>query len=291
MTSKHTIMLFSFYPPLKPLHMVQGTSLPLQVQCVTIAAKVFKGNSSPVPCITCPATLHKSCLKPHICPPKNSLKRSAADITAFDSDDEDPIVTESTGLQQVRESSSCSVARQYVPLSVAPQLQAVIDASVHVTSVPNMAPSCSYSTTSTTTTSLTFSSATSGNLLPAITFSSIQSSTECPSFASFVPPASGPTARKPASKKSKTAQISPESVQIEYLKKEIVIAQTKITSLESQIRAKDDSIRILNDRISATENPIMAQFFSQYFPSNPSVSSSSSVPVPTSVSTASQADN
>ena len=52
-------------------------------------SKVSIGRSEPVPCITCPATLHKTCVKPHTCP--TSLKRAASDITAFEDSEEEEI--------------------------------------------------------------------------------------------------------------------------------------------------------------------------------------------------------
>ena len=72
--------------------------------CCDDCLKVFSGNSKPVPCIVCDATVRSSCFRSHKCSsnimasqlpalshiPRPLLKRGAADITAFEDSDDDP---------------------------------------------------------------------------------------------------------------------------------------------------------------------------------------------------------
>ena len=245
--------------------------------------KVFGGRSVLVPCVTCPATLHKTCVRPHKCPgaplPTPSQKRPAADITSFEVSDDDVDEPPPTLHQQIESLSLPSSLAGSSPIGVP-------YSSVIPTPPSQTAPQCSVP-------SIVYSSSLSAHPLtclpsaPPSIIPLISSSSTCPQIISqptlsfsncFTnrPESSAPTSlplasigsssrpRQPA-KKSRTAQLSPEAVQIEYLKKEISISQTKITSLESVIREKNDTIKILNDRISVTENPVIAQMFSKYF--------------------------
>ena len=67
------------------------------------------------------------------------------------------------------------------------------------------------------------------------------------------------------SKKSKPNP-SPESVQIEFLKKELTIAQTKISALENDVKRKEETCKIQEERIKSLEHPAVSNLFNQYLP-------------------------
>ena len=71
---------------------------------------------------------------------------------------------------------------------------------------------------------------------------------------------------KPPGKKSRTTPATtPEGVQVEYLTHEVSFAQTKITSLEAVLRDRDDSIKIMGERIKSLESPHFSNLRSSYF--------------------------
>ena len=59
---------------------------------------------------------------------------------------------------------------------------------------------------------------------------------------------------------------SPQSAQIEYFKKKLSIAQTRITALENDVRRKEETCKILEERIKTLEHPAMTNMFDRYIP-------------------------
>ena len=83
-------------------------------------------------------------------------------------------------------------------------------------------------------------------------------------YTTSTPALTAPRSRQaPPKKKSKNTTATPENVHIEYLNQEINIAKTKATSLESQIRDKEEKIGILEDRLKAIEEPRLSNLFGQ----------------------------
>ena len=69
--------------------------------------------------------------------------------------------------------------------------------------------------------------------------------------------------------KSKKATSSPEAIQIEFLKKELSIVQTKVTALESELKRKEETCRIQEERIKSLEHPAVTNLLNNYLPKDP----------------------
>ena len=95
-------------------------------------------------------------------------------------------------------------------------------------------------------------------------------------YTTSTPTLTAPRSRQaPPKKKSKNTTATPENVHIEYLNQEINIAKTKATSLESQIRDKEEKIGILEVRLKAIEEPRLSNLFGQISISSITVSNPS----------------
>ena len=244
------------------------------------------------PCrsLTCERLFHGTCVKEHMCVSDNAQtsvsitlarKRSSADVSFLDSDDEadnpSHLALIPTHLPELSADSAAVSTTEAVVMTAATPASATTTVSVTATTTTEnittvtanntalavalaVAPQSSTSSTSNNSTlhsnpSFTFSS------LPALSFSA----------PAFLPRQVGtrPKQAKPVAKKSRGVATTPEGVHLEYLNHEITVARTKITSLESGIKDRDDSIKILGDRIKAMEAPRFSHLRDQYLTPSP----------------------
>ena len=220
-------------------------------RCSVCNGDLSKNNSKTVPCINlgCSAQTHSKCFRKHACPYSTSSRKRNIGMTSFLAlDDDSPPTTSS---QQPTISP---------PVSSSPASASLITASTcFVSSIPSIPPVQTSSTMSTKTSS-TFIFTPSASI-SSVSFNSAPSSSE--------PLGPMPVILQRAlthqSKKAKPNP-NPELVKIEYLKKELVIAQTKISTLENEVKRKEETCKILEERIKSLEHPAMSNLLNQYLP-------------------------
>ena len=217
----------------------QGSNDYNQIQssiCAVCNRDLSKGNSKPVPCIqeNCFAEMHTKCFRRHSCPPKEcqapSRKRPIG-MTSFLSVEQD----EESHPYDLSTSSAKSTN-----IDEAPSLQVF------------------------TATNLNTSTSTTVSVSGPIT--SIIEPLPVSSEAYYLPLVATSTCSNSSrgKQKTKTATHSPETVKIEFLNKELIIAQTRIKALESEIKRKEETCKIQEERIKSLEHPAVNNLLNHY---------------------------
>ena len=62
-------------------------------------------------------------------------------------------------------------------------------------------------------------------------------------------------------------------IQIEFLKKELSVSQTQSTALESELKRKNETCQLLEERVKSLEHPAVANLLNSYLPTNSETSS------------------
>ena len=221
--------------------------------CSVCSRDMSKNNSKIVPCpkIGCFAKMHTSCFRKHTCP-FNGTRNKAL---------------ESSVTHAVPESEEVVLPQnQQIPSSF-PSLTQTTSTSTFSFSSVNVTPVCSIP----------------GIGSPPETFSFSRPAIQAPSSISLpVPPNSSATGSLQVNSRTKRARQSPspESVQIEFYVKELSIVQTRITALESDIARKEETCKLLEERIKSLEHPVISNMFNRYIP-NPTTSQTNCSAVPT----------
>ena len=254
-----------------------------------VCQKPLRKPAKPVKCFACKQTFHTKCHKQHPCngtpsrPPTISrLKRKAADASSLEDS-----VLEITEEPTLTDPGSSVSAIESLVFSPAPSLQFLPNDATgsSVTSLPTSSstsltpPSVSTTSVPTFHTSQTWSISNPISsllqMLPTVVTSlppplssacaTVPSSSGNP-LAPLIPP---PTSNPPPPKRQRKAAgpaVSEEAARQEFLKIQLNLAQTKISSQDATIKRKDESISILSERLRLLELGINNQMFSQYFP-------------------------
>ena len=229
--------------------------------CVVCSTKII-GNSKPMACPAgqCSGMMHKKCIPEHISNTACSRKRRADDISFFNFD-ETCVIDDGDTPPLSHDTLS---GRALTSTSVAPVISPV---NLPVTS-------CQVATSCTTTSNLIntrqmvmpcTTSITTFLSVPSITFSNAAPIfTTAVSSAPAEPSVRPKIASRPPAKKTRSIATTPDEVNIEFLKRELAFAKTKITSLEATLQNKNDRIDILSERIVTLEGPQLAQMRSEY---------------------------
>ena len=234
----------------------QNPSVSTSMLCSVCCKDMSRYNSKIVPCVNnnCYAKMHTKCFRKHACPFVGTKQKSTESITATQ-----------------------------FPISVSSQQEEVR---------PYIDPSSSSIGSSITTTSISFSAmiaapmstiSSQGQQSTPVTFSFSRPALQVTSSVASSLPVSNVNqsvaSLQPLSSRSKRARQAPnpEDVQVEFLKKELSIAQTRITALESDVSRKEETCKILEQRIQALEHPVITNMFNKYIP-QPSTSSLNCAP-------------
>ena len=255
----------------------------------SVCGKVFNGQSKPRPCPSgsCQAMLHSTCLKKpqkHQCAPALESTSLSQPVNSSPSGPESasalksllsPLTIVATA-PQVSPAVSSSRKRSSADVSFMDTEVAVLPSSLPTTVLETPAtsspPSLSYTTSASHT-------------LPEITFSSqVCSFSSAPSAGSLPPSVRQKVASKPPQKRAKTLASTPDSVQNEFLNNELDIAKAKISSLESAIVDRDNTIKLYGQRLKAMEEVQFSTLSRQYLtptpPSSQPDSQSTTSPTP-----------
>ena len=175
----------------------------------------------------------------------------------------------SPAVSSSRKRSSADVSFMDTEVAVLPSSLPTTVLETPATSSP---PSLSYTTSASHT-------------LPEITFSSqVCSFSSAPSAGSLPPSVRQKVASKPPQKRAKTLASTPDSVQNEFLNNELDIAKAKISSLESAIVDRDNTIKLYGQRLKAMEEVQFSTLSRQYLtptpPSSQPDSQSTTSPTP-----------
>ena len=231
-----------------------------------LCSKAMKKPAKPIKCFVCKKTFHTSCHKQHPCSGTPSrpasvsrLKRKASDLSSINSTISPPSLSFSppTVVQQI----------PAITYSVYPSLLPTI-------STPPTTTISSSVTISLTTPSLCFSQAPRLSSFCTSSLSQSPSTQQPPSLAASLslPPHPSSPPRQPVNppppkRQRKGPATSQDSHSQEFLKIQLNLAQTKITSQDANLKRKEESISILTERLRLLELGINSQLMSQYFPS------------------------
>ena len=212
--------------------------------CAVCQGNLTKYNSKPVPCINldCSSTMHTKCFRKHRC--ITSSGKRPIEMTSFLVSDEEPNQDDEYLCPQQEESSSIESPRSS---STLPSLayMAPIDFSANSLSPTTSSDTCPMSQALSTSQPAGISN-----------FTVVPSTRQAPALSNN------------GTKPKKTKENNPHLVKIELLEKELIIAQTKISALENDLRRKDDTIKIQEERIKSLEHPTIKSLFDKYIHPN-----------------------
>ena len=227
--------------------------------CSVCKGDLTKYNSKPVPCPNpgCAARMHSKCIRKHSCPffLTGTRKRSIGMTSFLSIEDETPSPpaqpsAQADSILHLQEVSS-SVPHVPVPVPLNPQ--------------PSHLPQASLAPFQQPTTTVSFTTAAFPG--PVLSTFTLNPSAAPITFSSNSNPTSqvAKSISAPRNKRSKPTP-SPETVQIEFINKELIIAKTKISTLENDIKRKDDTPKLQEERIKSLENAAISSMFNQYLP-------------------------
>ena len=246
---------------------------PISDPTCNFCSKPLKKPAKPIKCFVCKDVFHTTCHRQHTChgsPDRprivTRMKRKAShlDSSIFEILDDSPSPPSSSS-----------------PPSPPPH-SALVPSSLSVTSTASP-PSTTTTTFSASNPILsliqprlpTFTNLTSLPSLPLSHSSSIPDSVNShrsqppnpvniPSV--FLQPPPGRTNPPPPKRPKKAPAVTQEAAAVEYLKIQLNLATTKITSQDANIKRKEESISILSERLRLLELGLNSQFLHQYFP-------------------------
>ena len=267
------------------------SSLPGQDQiCSHCDKSLSRKNAKPVKCFPCKSTFHTSCHRQHKCcgtptrpQPLPRLKRKAAEISYLDTsvveiDDDQPESAPSP-------SSLVQTQHNFLPPSSS-SLSLLPTVSITFASPTFTSLATSFSVPTPLLSNSLPASTSLGSTLPIpwVPTSSAQS-THTPLLPPISASPSCPSVPPPTKRQRKTPAVTPDEAQKEYLKIQVNLAQTKITSQDSKIKRQEETISFLSERLRLLELGINSELVTQYFPDYvpaPATTASSSVPLPSS---------
>ena len=234
-----------------------------------VCFNVMRGTSKPRPCPSgsCQDMLHTGCVQKHKCavPPLPQLSEGTAaapgGATALQSLLA-PLATAIAATQPSQVSPAITSSRKRSSADVSfLESEVTVLASSSPASIPLPMPSSSSVLTSTTSAS---------QVVPAITFSSQTCSFSSVPLVSTLPPSTRPkVTQKPPPKKAKTLATTPDSVQNEFLNNELDLAKAKISSLESALLDRDNTIKLYAERLKSMEEVRFSTLSNQYLTKTP----------------------
>ena len=208
--------------------------------------------------------MHSKCFRKHVCPFFTGTRKRNIGMTSFLAlDDENPLPEEPRPLADSIFSIAPQMCNTAPPSSQAPvipntsQLPSMASPLPH----PQPLPQASLAPFQLTT-SVSFTSASPPG---PITSFNPQLAIPIPSLPTFGQISASANPPAPRGKRSKPNP-GPEAVQLEFLKKELTIAQTKIAALENDVKRKEETCKLQEERIISLVHPAVSNLFNQYIP-------------------------
>lgn len=242
---------------------------PKKFTICSVCSKDMAGNSKIVPCPNahCLAKMHTKCFRKHVCYPAESRKRPLGMTSFLSLETDNEQLTEPN--HDETSAPPCDDILSYSP-------ENLFNHAISLQAAPAVGSICATFSQASTTCTSTYSlncpvmscvPITTASIDFVPTFSSLGLSTASAPFQILGAVSKTSLSSLPPKLKRVRQSQNPETAQIEFLEKELAITQTKITALEGNLKRKEVTCKIQEDRIRSLEHPAISSMFEKYFPS------------------------